>query len=169
MIFIIQPEKEEKIQFFYFNGLNDMYISISCEKMESNCTDVICDTVFLKRHEYEKLKNIIRSIPKTVSTCQHDTFEPLIFIRFENLKIWLNKYNNDCVYSENTGKKAMGCINNHDLYLIKSWLGYYNTFRIEDLLFYKEIKEYGIPKNYKYSNMKFGKLREATCRSLICE
>ncbi|MDO5760283.1 MAG: hypothetical protein Q4Q06_04600 [Bacteroidota bacterium] len=147
-------EVPDTIIVYYLHGFVETNISKPCSELREIAIAgrksplVKFDTISIAHSDFAKLKDYVSKPTVVADTVKHicsidsrivavyDT----IAVSFETTK---NKYgansSNELVYA-----------NNEIIYLLKSLVGYYNYFDKEYLLmFFPEIKEYGIPKTYK--------------------
>jgi len=79
------------------------------------------------------------------------TPEPRFCIKKGTKKYFLNSF--DDAFTNNYDSVV---VSHETIYLIRKVSGYYNRIELEDLQNMIEIKEFGVPKDYKYSPSKIG-------------
>lgn len=149
-----KSERPDTIIVYYLHGFVDTNISKECSVMremamkDKHSELVKYDTICIAHSDFVKLRDYISSTKVVRDTtigvpgidsrivAVYDTFA----VSFETT---YNKYGanarNEIVYA-----------NSEIIYLLKSLSGYYNYFDKKDLLlFFPEIKKYGIPKTHK--------------------
>jgi len=141
---------------YYKHGFVDTSTSIPCSKMRESALNekkrdyIHFDTVYVTHPDFAKIKNYISNMQVVPSDDKTEipgidsrivaVYDTLAVSFGENFAEYGANSNNQLVYS-----------NNEIVYLLKSLSGYYNYFDDAELLvFFPEIKEYGIPATYKH-------------------
>lgn len=146
-------ERPDTIIVYYLHGIVDTNISKQCSVMREmamknkRSEGVRYDTICIAHSDFVKLRDYISSTKVVRDTTIGDLdIDSRIVAVYDTLAVSFettyNKYGanarNEIVYA-----------NSEIIYLLKSLSGYYNYFDKEYLLYFPEIKVYGIPKTYK--------------------
>jgi hypothetical protein len=151
------------IFFFSCQGKKDAQmelISISYLKGEIETKNPFyCGSIFHLRSKHlkkdtiltdlNKYKEVLRQIQRlradsaSSSNCDVRIECKVILSNKDSIKLCIGNFN--CIIKDD--QKMIG--NDTLVYLIRKYAGYYNYFTKEDLSFFQEIKQFGIPSNYK--------------------
>ena len=101
------------------------------------------DTIYLKKCDFLELASCLNRF-KTVTS--HDDCNPRYYIKYGNKDVFLKE---NPLYSCDN-KKTPFFKNKYALYLLLNKCLFYNHIPIEELKWNSLIRQYGIPKDYKY-------------------
>lgn len=144
----------ETITVYYLHGFVDTSISKKCSEMRKQAisgrkSDLVrFDTISIAHTDFIKLREYIYNsnvVPKSVR--KRTDIDSRIVAVYDTLAVSFETTYHE--YGANSRNEIV-YTNNEIIYLLKSLSGYYNYFDKEDLLmFFPEIKEFGLPKTYK--------------------
>lgn len=144
----------ETITVYYLHGFVDTNISVKCSEMRELAisgrkSDLVrFDTISIAHTDFLKLREYIHNskvAPGSVK--QKAGIDSRIVAVYDTLAV---SFETTYVEYGANSRNEIVYTNNDIIYLLKSLSGYYNYFDKEDLLmFFPEIKEFGIPKAYK--------------------
>ena len=133
--------QKKKIETVYFTGDPEFPIHISEKDIKRlNCET--SETINISRADY---KFIIEGLQNSKSLNDSRKITPLIYLKMDTLERFLG--NSNYITNINGVKYKK---DDYFLYFIRSKIGYYNYIDKEDLFYRREIKKYGIPKDYRY-------------------
>lgn len=133
--------QRKKMEVVYFRGDPEFPIRVS-EKDVKRLNCETSETISISRADLEFIIDGLQN-RKTFNDSREIT--PLIYLKVDTLERFFGNSN----YITNINGMRYKA-NDYFLYFIRSKIDYYNYLDKEDLLCRKEIKKYGIPKNYRY-------------------
>lgn len=107
------------------------------------------DKVIIRHKDFMKIKSYMQNMCVVSSTeTEIPSIDSRITIVYDTLAV---SFNDTYTKYGSNAKNQLVYANNEIAYLIKSLSGYYNYFDKKDLLmWFPEIKEYGIPSTYRH-------------------
>lgn len=145
-----QPNKHSVIYISYYKGLAETLVPIRCGDIakipsESFKVDTIIADSYLVNEIKKQAEIAQKNTSRLFSGCDIRMDCKVFHNNTESMKICIGQLDCIVINGEPVGS------NNKLLYLIRKNSGYYNYFNREQLRhIFKELKIYGIPKDYKF-------------------
>lgn len=145
--------KNEEFTVYYYYPSVELFCAPTCESLKRECNRFLYDdTIYIDADISEQIKKGIIN----AKSIYNPSIEPHIYVKMENLDLYLDDKNNECWIKKGDNKRYSAILNNRTAYLIKWKSGYYNHEYYESLKtsienrFDKGLARYGIPPDYKY-------------------
>lgn len=133
--------QKKQMKVVYFRGDPEFPISVSEKDMKRfNCET--SETIRISRADFDFIIDGLQN-RKTLNDLK--VYTPLVYLKVDTLERF---FGNSNFITNINGIRYKS--DDYFLYFIRSKIDYYNYLDKEDLLCRKEIKKYGIPKDYKY-------------------
>jgi len=135
------------IEVSYFKGQIERPEPLPCGGIASIKSNIIKDTVLTDKQELNEIEHQISMIRElkvdsTIYSCDVRIQCKLNLKNGKSIKVCIGKFN--CLIKD---FKRM-TQNDTLVYLIKKYSGYYNYFPKEELMYFEELKQFGLPKDY---------------------
>jgi len=136
------------IEVSFIKGNVEKPIPISCGALAFMRGGIVKDTVLSGVKELSEIELQLSSMKEknmdsTVHSCDVRIHCLVHFKNNKTIKLCIGQFN--CIVEDN-----IRMINNDTLiYLIRKGTGYYNYFSKDDLAYFDELKQFGIPNDYK--------------------
>lgn len=145
--------KNEEFTVYYYYPSVELFCAPTCESLKRECNRFLYDdTIYIDADILEQIKKGIIN----AKSIYNPSIEPHIYVKMENLDLYLDDTNNECWIKKGDNKRYSAILNNRTAYLIKWKSGYYNHLEYDDLnnnienLYDSGLARYGIPSDYKY-------------------
>ena len=133
--------QKKEMEVVYFRGDPEFPIRISEKDLKRlNCET--SETIRISRADFNYIIDGLQN-RKTFNDSKENT--PLVYLKVDSLERF---FGNSNYITDINGIKYKA--DDYFLYFIRSKIHYYNYLDKDDLSYRKEIKKYGIPKDYKY-------------------
>lgn len=146
----------EYIQVCYYDDGRENISSVSPDSFKNSFVNYKADTFYIQNDVFDSIWNGFK-----VTKIKNRTFEPdtRFCVTCGEKQFFIDYF--FYAYDENYDSVA---VSRRTIYLLRSSSGYYNRIPLEDLDYNSEIKEFGIPKDYHYSQPLFS---DCGCKKVL--
>ncbi len=138
-----KPENSDSIVVCYFKGNIIRSASVPCSLAFSRAKYLRTDTIIrLKPNEFNKIKYALENTRKVG---KENDCESKFLISMDSISVCICDFNR--VYNKNDEQLSFDL---SIIYLVKWKSGFYNYISMDELMYFDEIKKYGIPPDYNY-------------------
>jgi hypothetical protein len=134
------------VEIIYLKGSFDTFTSLKCGSLHKSKSIPIKDTILYDEKLIGRIINQVRklnTIQNIANPCDTRIQCRITESNGDSLLLCIGEFN--CLFLD--GKSVES--NDSLVYLIKKMSGYYNYFTKESLIYFREIKKFGIPSDYK--------------------
>lgn len=148
--------KSEYIEVCYYDDGRENVSSVPPDSFKNSFANYKADTFYIQNDVFDSIWNGFK-----VTNIKNRINEPNT--RF-SVTCGEDQYFIDYFFYAYNEKYDSIAVSRRIIYLLRRASGYYNRIPLEDLIYNSEIKEFGIPKEYHYSQPQF---RECGCKKVL--
>lgn len=140
--------KEKELTIFYLCGTIESYRYLECTKLDSICKTIeYDDTIYVNAMVFKQIEDSIRNVKPVKNS--PNSYNSVMYVNAGDMNLCLNGTDNRCWVKQTGGQYHPSVINDKTAYLLK-WKSHYYNFSPHDVLVLdKEIRQYGIPYDYR--------------------
>lgn len=140
--------KEKELTIFYLCGTIESHRHIECTKLDSICKTIeYDDTIYVNAVAFKQIEDGIRNAKPVKNS--PNSYNSVMYVNAGDMNLCINGIDNRCWVKQTGGQYHSSVINDKTAYLLKWKSHYYNFLPHDVLVLDKEIRQYGIPYDYR--------------------